>query len=216
MKSFEIETLEDAARAHTKMTLLRHLGDMLDAIYVFRGEFALAAVGLERKLELRTFPKSRRDYANAQVALFSAVARGDHADAAHMRDATVFKGIRFYGRDTAPDPEIVARTTDADDTAPADDALIAACAGAVVELRNLRALAMYEAVVLRAHWSGNSTPKSLTTFLNEASARLESLAKMTCEKIAKQPHNAETKTAFKKVGAKVTLTSPQYIDGFRD
>lgn len=213
MKSFEIEELEDAARVHTKLTLQRHLGDMLDAIYVLRGNFALLAVELEHKLELRTFPKSRREFANAQVALFSAVARGDHADAAHTRDQTVFRGIRSWGKDTAPDPEIVVIDGNNDE---ADETLIAACAGAVVELRNLRALAMYEAGVLRAHWSGNSTPKSLTTFLNEASARLESLAKMTCKKIAKQPHNAETKTAFKKVGAKVTLTSPQYIDGFRD
>ena len=75
---------------------------------------------------------------------------------------------------------------------------------------------MYEAGVLQAHHSGNSTPKSLERFINEASAEFMKLAKMPEEKTAKLPYREDAKSALKKVGASKTLTTPQYVDRFRD
>jgi len=95
----ELVAAGKAAEQQAADDMLAHYSAALDEIYRLRCALVLEARGVEADLELATFPKSRRRWAEARIVRMRAAARGESAEAYQDEIAGATGGLRTSTRD---------------------------------------------------------------------------------------------------------------------
>jgi hypothetical protein len=193
--------------------------DAIDEVYRLRSLFAYEATLIVEHLTFKTFPKNRRQYAEEQVSRMREAACGHvelaYAGQSHLSlDWAIRSAVNVKRNDRLPEVlwpvskhPLGPRSVDEKER----QTFLVNLERATTEIFELRRALAHESMILKAHTSPASFPKSRARVIGEQRNRMESAARGDST-LSTPELIAAARVALRTAGAKETLTNWAWID----